>query len=161
MLRACFCQLAMSLYIDHEPLQRKQVPSFCRLYEEIGGKVDVKVFDEEKNQENEIVMYKTLIGNLENYLRQMSSKISELTNIPIHKDKNNHYKLAKKGASILQDPLLLNSMELLSLLVELDLFGSLHSTHTYKNITPYLFNVSRRERSPSSLHLILRMFPPP
>lgn len=38
------------------------------------------------------------------------------------------YKIAKKDVNILHDPLLLNSMELLSLLVELNLYGSLEST---------------------------------
>jgi len=51
----------MSLYIDHEPLQRRKIPNYCRLYEIVGEEEEEKVFDEDNNQENEIIMYKTLI----------------------------------------------------------------------------------------------------
>lgn len=69
----------------------------------------------------------------------------ELTSIYSFKDKLQRdmaFKLAKKGKSILEDPLLLNSMEMLNLLVELNLFGSLQATHLYKEFIPYLLNVN-------------------
>jgi hypothetical protein len=112
------------------------------LYDTLGEYEDIKVFDEEKNQENEIVMYKALINGLETYLKSVSNKITDLISIPTSKDKQITYKIVKKGSNILHDPLLLNSMELLSLLVELNLHGSLEATSSYKNITPYLFNVT-------------------
>lgn len=75
-------------------------------------------------------MYKGLISNLENYLRLVSEKIALLISIPLSKDKL-AFKATKKEANILHDPLLLISMELLSLLVELNLYGSLDSTSSY------------------------------
>ncbi len=56
-LRACFIKLAMSLYIDHEPLQRLQIPNYCRLYSAIDILEDDKVFKEENNQGDEILLY--------------------------------------------------------------------------------------------------------
>jgi len=35
-LRSCLCTLAMSLYIDHEPLHRVILPNFCRLFKTCG-----------------------------------------------------------------------------------------------------------------------------
>ncbi|KAL4462524.1 hypothetical protein ABPG74_000354 [Tetrahymena malaccensis] len=144
-LRSCFCQLAMSLYIDHEPLQRQNLPNYCRLFERIGDEISEKIFDEEKNQENEIAMYKNLLNGLENYLRGVSNQIQDLIIIyKRQKDRTNRemeFKMKKRGQSILQDPLLLNSMELLYLLIELNLFGALNKTDSYKDFMPFLQNI--------------------
>jgi inositol 1,4,5-triphosphate receptor type 1 len=50
LLRSYFCKLAMSLYIDHDPLKLKRVPNFCRLYKNIDNPEDVKVYKEKNNQ---------------------------------------------------------------------------------------------------------------
>jgi len=34
-LKAKFCKLALSLFIDHDPLIKVEVPNFCRLFEKL------------------------------------------------------------------------------------------------------------------------------
>ena len=50
-LRSCFIKLAMSLYIDHDPLYVMQLPVFCRLFKniDISNKSEVRVFKIENN----------------------------------------------------------------------------------------------------------------
>ena len=43
-IRSCFCKLVMSLYIDHEPLNKRTSPNFCRLFSHIDILEDVKIF---------------------------------------------------------------------------------------------------------------------
>lgn len=32
-LKSKFCKLALSLFIDHDPLMKIDIPNYCRLYE--------------------------------------------------------------------------------------------------------------------------------
>lgn len=48
-LRSSFIKLAMSLYINHDPLNVRAMPNFCRLYRNVDILEDVKVFKEENN----------------------------------------------------------------------------------------------------------------
>lgn len=57
-MQAALCKIAMSLYIDHDPLNRVQLPKYCNLYKSI----DIQW----ENQHND--QYKPLIEDLFKYL---------------------------------------------------------------------------------------------
>ncbi|EGR32737.1 MIR domain protein [Ichthyophthirius multifiliis] len=143
-LRACFCQLAMSLYIDHDPLQRKPIPNYCRLFNEIDVADDVEVFKSENNQENEILMYKQFIIKLLSYLQNFSDKIEDKIKeyqIEDHKMHQLKYENMMKENSFIDDTLLLNSIELTHLILNLGLFEALKETNQFKFLVKYLMNI--------------------
>lgn len=147
-LRSCFIKLAISLYIDHDPLYRKQYPTLCQLYNDVENPQyleELRVFKEENNQGNEINMYKNLVEDMMRYFGGIRDQIEMelqdsyrvISDQQIKPQENPKLRLGYKGQNFLNDQLLVNSLELLQTLLRLNLFECLNIQDNYCEIVYY------------------------
>lgn len=110
-LKPCFAKIALSLYIDQDPLKIKKLPILCRLFDECDQSEDYGLFkssvDNTPNMQ-ELNTYNDLMINMMAYFEWLREAIKmELeTEGGINKDDD-------IGRDILHEELISNTMELL------------------------------------------------
>ncbi|CAD8068825.1 unnamed protein product [Paramecium sonneborni] len=127
-LQAALCKIAMSLYIDHDPLNRVQLPKYCNLYKSI----------DKATEANQVNVYTSLIEDLFKYLQENKQQIIQALDTKDSGDDNKDYDAidGNDEQSLLMNELLYNSCQMMQLVLELDVFSFLdkESNFFYKQI---------------------------
>ncbi|CAD8059333.1 unnamed protein product [Paramecium primaurelia] len=127
-LQAALCKIAMSLYIDHDPLNKVQLPKYCNLYKSI----------DQANEAHNMGLYTSLIEDLFKYLQDNKQQIILALDTKDNNDNNKDYDAldANDEKSLLINELLYNSCQMLLLVLELDVFSLLDKepNNYYKQI---------------------------
>ena len=71
-MRSCLCKLAISLYLDHQPFEHVQRPSFCRIYDAL-EKENPKPQQEFQNLDQ----YQEMLNALNKYFSAIDSEIEK------------------------------------------------------------------------------------
>lgn len=123
MLQAALCKIAMSLYIDHDPLNRVQLPKYCNLYKGIDQVVESQHMD----------LYKPLIEDLFRYLQDVRNQIVHSLDSKENGENNRGYDVldGNDEKSLLINELLYNSCQMMQLVLELDVFTLLDKEPNY------------------------------
>ncbi|EAR98945.2 MIR domain protein (macronuclear) [Tetrahymena thermophila SB210] len=150
-LSSCFSKLAMALYIDHYPLYRIHRPNFCRIFHDTKKEKYVQRF-----QADQVDLYQGLLNNLIKYLKDISEKVElEFSNhqaVPQKKNDKDKGQLVRldteqketskaMGVQILNEDLLYQSVNMLNLLIDLDVFNIMSRIQDYENIIQYLLKI--------------------
>ncbi|CAD8103545.1 unnamed protein product [Paramecium sonneborni] len=121
-LQAALCKIAMSLYIDHDPLNRVQLPKYCNLYKGIDQILENQHMD----------LYKPLIEDLFRYLQEARNQVVHALDQKENGENNKDYhQLEGDEKSLLINELLYNSCQMMQLVLELDVFTLLDKEPNY------------------------------
>ncbi|CAD8132784.1 unnamed protein product [Paramecium pentaurelia] len=122
-LQAALCKIAMSLYIDHDPLNRVQLPKYCNLYKGIDQVAENQHMD----------LYKPLIEDLFRYLQDVRNQIVHALDQKDNGENNKDYDVLEGNdeKSLLINELLYNSCQMMQLVLELDVFTLLDKEPNY------------------------------
>ena len=123
-LQSCFCKIAMSLYVDQEPLQKQSLRDLFNFFS-VDKEQDLTVFKGVDGEVNfqEINTFFTLLDNLTKYLDELNKNIDKVL-LP-DENKIQHHQ------NILGNEIVLNTMQMLQLILQLNLIRILR--HSLKD----------------------------
>jgi len=143
-IRSVFCDLALTLHIDQEPLNPRMVPNLCRVFKRKRAqngppREAISQSDKKKLEELDKDSFSNLLKNIMKIIREQKTKISAELEKKCEdpQSKKNQIKIANH----LNNVVLVKLIKLLSQMTTFDLLRLLDGTATYYQVVEDLVHL--------------------
>ncbi|CAD8066638.1 unnamed protein product [Paramecium sonneborni] len=155
--RSAFCNMAITIYVDHEPFNKAIVPNLCRLYTET--KPISKSVQSLSKLEKLVDIYKPLVQKTFEFLEILYKKLNddlEYKKDPKYKINQNEDQESKKGTKqkanqndeeIYINPLVLDITKLISIMIRFDMLKIMKRDELYIKIVPKLITLLEYDKN--------------
>jgi len=136
-IRSVFCDLALSLYIDHEPLNQIIVPNLCRVFrpksmkQSLLNRAATSIVDKVKQLDEQ--NFTRLLENIVNMIRNEKKNISEKLKSSCENIQDGKIEGIRVD-NYLNNILLANIIKMLSKMINFDLLTLLNKTNLFSQI---------------------------
>ncbi|KAL4492562.1 hypothetical protein ABPG72_007675 [Tetrahymena utriculariae] len=164
-LRSAFCNLARSLYVDHEPLNKKQVPNMCRIFRglETAKKLNK---DEDEDDHNDNIIYAYTIDKIIRYINQQYLKLRKSYEEFSEQELNKKAlkSLRNQGGNgqenqnpvVFDDGLTLDIIKMLTTFVKFDILALLKQQYMYRSIVTTLLQLLEYDKNQSHISFVVQ-----
>ena len=156
-MRSIFCDLAYTLYIDHDPLNQKVVPNLCRVFKSNHFRNQPSLLT--SNDKVQSLDQENFLALLENLMRMTHVQKNEISKHLQGKCKKASEDQPRqiKGTDFLNNILLANVTRLLSKMVSIDLLTILNKSENYYRLVSDFIHVLEYDKNNANISYALAM----